>query len=256
MNIGSESLASGELSRLDRLRRVCSGCSLRNLCLPAGLDQSEIEALEVRVEKRRQLKAREYLHRAGDPSTAIYVVRFGSLKSYRLRQDGELQIVGLHLPGELFGMDALADDHHQLSTQALETSSICALPLVEMDRIMRDIPNVNRQILGMMSREMGEASENHVLLARRAAAERVALFLCRYIDRLIRVGMRANSFELAISRQDLANYLGLQIETVSRAFGRLRDQGIIQVDRRLIDIKDAAALRREAGLNADGQYCA
>ncbi len=238
---------TSSLIQLDEVRRICSGCNMRELCLPAGLQPHEVSELDQLVQKRRHLKADEYVFRAGDMTRAIYAVRIGSLKSFRLHEDGSWQIVGIHLPGELFGLDALADQYHQISVQAMETSNICALPLADLEDISARIPSLSRQVMRMASRELNTAHDNQELLARRSARERVAMFLCRYSDRRRNCGLQANSFDMAISRQDLANYLGLQLETVSRAFRQLKDSGCITASRSLLEIKDMTALREASG---------
>lgn len=220
---------------------------MRQLCLPAGLDPDEVSQLDKLVQKRRKVQTEEFLFHEGDKAQAIYAVRIGSFKSFRLRENGVWQIVGIHLPGELFGMDALADKRHQVSVQALETSNVCSLPLADLEKLSARIPSLGHQVMRMTSRELNAAYDNHELLSRRAAQERVALFLCRYSDRRRTSGLQADSFDMAISRQDLANYLGLQLETVSRAFRQLKDDGCINARRSLLEIKDMDALRAAAG---------
>ena len=243
------------ITQLEELRRLCARCSLRNLCLPAGLSGPQVDALERHVQKRHPIKGGDHLIHAGQPSRAIYVVRNGSFKSYELLENGDTQIVGLHLPGELFGLDALAADHHRLSAEALETSTICALPLDDFHRTSREVPDVTRRIMTTVSRELIGAAETHSLLARRSALERVALFLHRYCQRLHRAERNARSFELALSRQELANYLGLQLETVSRAFSRLRDAGVINAERRLVEVVSSDGLARAAGIQDEPDSC-
>ncbi len=238
---------TSKLIQLDEVRRICSGCNMRQLCLPAGLQPGEINELDQLVQKRRRIKTDEYLFRAGDVAQAIYAVRVGSFKSFRLREDGVWQIVGIHLPGELFGLDALADRCHQVSVQALETSNVCALPLADLEAVSARMPSLSKQVMRMTSRELNSGHDNHELLARRSAQERVALFLCRYADRRRNCGLQADSFDMAISRQDLSNYLGLQLETVSRAFRQLKDLGCITANRSLLEIKDLSSLRDIAG---------
>ena len=243
------------ITQLDELRRLCARCSLRHLCLPAGLSGEQVDTLERHVQKRRPIQAGNHLIHAGQPSRAIYVVRNGAFKSYELLENGDRQIVGLHLPGELFGLDALAGDYYRLSAEALETSTICALPLDDFHRTAREVPDVTRRIMTTVSRELLGAAENHSLLARRSALERVASFLHRYAQRLDRAGRNAYSFELALSRQELANFLGLQLETVSRAFSRLREAGIINAERRLVEILSSDGLARAAGIQDQPDSC-
>ena len=226
------------------MRRICSGCSLRELCLPAGLDYEAISALDEFVEKKQDVHPQQLAYRAGDPASNIYAVRLGSFKSYRLRESGEVQIVGIHLPGELFGLDALASDRRQIYTEALEKSNVCALPVTDLERLSREIPAIGRQIMRLMAKELNSSYAEHELLANDGALTRVAKFIWRYVQRRQQVGLQTRQFDIAISRQDLANYLGLQVETVSRAFRELRDGKIITASRSKIEILDLAGLQK------------
>jgi len=235
--------ASTQIIELGAMRRICSGCSLRELCLPAGLDHEAISALDEFVQKKQDLQAHEIAYRAGDAAANIYAVRHGSFKSYRLRENGDMQIIGIHLPGELFGLDALASGQRQIYTETLEKSNVCALPVADLERLSREIPAIGRQMLRLMARELNSSYEEHELLANDTALTRVAKFIWRYVQRRQQVGLQTRQFDIAISRQDLANYLGLQVETVSRAFRELRDKNIITASRSKIEILNQAGLQ-------------
>ncbi len=235
--------ASPKIMELAAMRRICSGCSLRELCLPAGLDSDAISALDDYVQKRQDVPSHALAYRAGDPASNIYAVRQGSFKSYRMRDNGDLQIIGVHLPGELFGLDALASEQRQVYTEALEKSNICALPIHDLERLSQDIPAIGRQLMRLMAQELNNSHEDHELLANDSALTRVAKFIWRYVQRRQQVGLQTRQFDIAISRQDLANYLGLQVETVSRAFRELRDRKIITASRSKLEILDLVALQ-------------
>lgn len=234
---------SPQIIELGAMRRICSGCSLRELCLPAGLDSEAISALDEYVQKKQDLHVQELAYRAGDIASNIYAVRLGSFKSYRLRENGDVQIVGIHLPGELFGLDALASEQRQIYTEALEKSNVCALPVADLERLSRQIPAIGRQMMRLMARELNSSYEEHELLANDTALTRVAKFIWRYVQRRKQVGLQTRQFDIAISRQDLANYLGLQVETVSRAFRELRDRKVITASRSKLEILDLSALQ-------------
>lgn len=231
------------------LIRKCAHCSLRTLCLPAGVDRGELASLEQRVVKTPPIDAGRFLFHGGDQARSVYVVRFGSFKSVRVSKDGEEQIVGVHLAGEVFGLDGLARGNYHLDAIALEKSAVCGIAFEQLDAALKELPNLNRQLMSMVSREVTDQQSHQVLMGRRSAMERLALFLLRYSERLELRGFVGDSFSLALSRQDLANYLGLQIETVSRTIGKLRDNELIDVDRRLISILDMDGLRQAAGLD-------
>lgn len=243
------------MSQIEALAKRCAHCSLRRLCLPAGVDSEELSRLESRVNKSAPVDEGNYLFHGGEKASALYVVRFGSFKSTRMLSNGDEQIVGVHLPGEVFGLDGMAGSEYQLDAIALEKSGVCALSFEQLEQIMAEFPSLNRQIMGMMGRELSDRHSQQVLMGRRAALERLALFFLRYSERLEARGYVGSSFSLSISRQDLGNYLGLKIETVSRSIGKLKDKGILEVDRRLISILDFDGLREAAGLDADEAAC-
>lgn len=230
------------------LARQCAHCSLRRLCLPAGVERHDISHLETMVRKSAPIEENSFLFHAGEESSALYVVRFGSFKSIRMLANGDEQIVGVHLPGEVFGLDGLAGRRYNLDAVSLEKSGVCSIAFDQLEHVLEKFPTLNRQIMEMMSREVSERHSHQVLMGRRSAVERVALFLLRYSERLESRGFVGSSFSLSLSRQDLANYLGLQIETVSRTIGKLKDQGILEVDRRLISISSFERLRGAAGV--------
>ncbi|MEM9304363.1 MAG: helix-turn-helix domain-containing protein [Pseudomonadota bacterium] len=235
--------------KADTLARRCAHCSLRRLCLPAGIDREDLPNLEKIVRKSPPIDEGSFLFHAGEESHGVYVVRFGSFKSIRMLANGDEQIVGVHLPGEVFGLDGMANRRFNLDSVALEKSGVCSVSFDQLESIFDRFPTLNRQVMGMMSREVSERHSHQVLMGRRSAVERVALFLLRYSERLESRGFVGTSFALSLSRQDLANYLGLQIETVSRTIGKLKEQNILEVDRRLISIESFEHLRDAAGVD-------
>lgn len=228
---------------IDRVRRQCAGCELRELCLPAGLNLSDVERVDQIVAESGELAAGEPLYHAGAVFRAIYVVRSGSLKTQCVSEGGELQILGFHLPGEIVGFDALAENRHQCSALALETSSVCRLPYADLESICTTVPGLQRQFMRLVSREIGDDHDHMSMMGRNQAISRLAMFLHSLSKRHARLGRRDDLLTLSMSRADLANYLGLVLETVSRLFGRLQEMGLIEVRRREIRILDPEGLR-------------
>ncbi len=228
---------------LDLVRRQCARCDLRDLCLPAGLDSDDVDRVDQMVAERSSLAGGDTLYHAGSPFRALYVIKSGSLKTQVVSEGGELQILGFHLPGEIIGFDALAGERHQCSAEALETSSVCRLPYADLERISATVPGLQRQFMRLVSREMSDDHNHMTMMGRNQAISRLALFLDSLSARQARLGRRSDALKLSMSRADLANYLGLALETVSRLFGRLQDMGLIAVRRRDISIIDAAGLK-------------
>lgn len=242
-------MADGTLD-LGQLRRSCAVCALSQLCLPAGIEGPELQRLDQILRSRRPFGAGETLFRAGANMASLYVVRSGSFKSYVDSEGGSSQVLGFHLPGEIVGLDALSDDRHQCSAEALERSSVCEVPLSRLLDVAQQLPSLQRQLLRLASREMVKDHEHLVMMGRKQAQERMAIFLLSISERYRRLGQSPDEFQLTMSRYDIANYLGLVVETVSRVLTRFMNDGILEVRRKRIRIRDHRAL---AALTHDSQ---
>ncbi|WP_421621886.1 fumarate/nitrate reduction transcriptional regulator Fnr [Alkalilimnicola ehrlichii] len=228
-------------------RGACSDCSLFNLCLPKGLDNEHVQRLDVILQRQRPLARGDVLYREGDEFRTVYAVRAGSLKTYTISREGEEQVTGFHMPGEMLGLDAVSLGAHPCEAKALETSSICELPFHELEELARAIPALQRQLLRLMSKEIFQDHEMLHALARRNAEERLAILLLNFSQRFARRGLSATRFRLPMSRSDLSNYLGLAPETMSRLFKRFQGQGWLHSRGKEITLKDMASLERLAG---------
>jgi CRP/FNR family transcriptional regulator len=231
-----------ELLDFSKVKVSCRNCSLAELCLPHGLNRDELDRLDSAVRRTRPLHKGDYLFRPGDAATALYAVRSGSLKLFATLDNGDEQIIGFYLPGEILGLDGIETDAHRCTAVALETSSVCAMPHAELKAICKQVPSLQDQMFKLFSREL--SSENELLLSitRRTAEERIAAFLVSLSARFQRIGYSPNEFKLSMSREEIGSYLGLTIETVSRVFSRLRDKGVIALNRRHVIVRDGARL--------------
>ena len=232
---------------LAQLRRSCSGCSLRSLCLPAGIHGDDLERLDAIVRAPLPLSGGDGLFRAGDELGNLFVVRSGCIRTTHPSSDGDEQVIGFHLPGELLGLDAISEGCHHCDAIALERTSVCAVPFDQLEDVASHVPGLQHQILRIISRELVQDHQHLVALGRRTARARLALFLQSLSERLHMAGYSRQDFRLPMSRDDIASYLGLALETVSRSLGRLSEEGVIAVDRRRVRVLDAAALSAIAG---------
>lgn len=221
---------------LNQLRRSCSSCALHELCLPAGIGRDDLERLDSTVKDKRALDQGSMLYRDGDSFQALYVVRSGSLKTFVLNEAGEVQILGFHLPGEIVGFDALATDKHVSHAEALEPSSICELPYARLQQVTAEVPALYRQLMRVISREVVAEQRHTVIMGRQQAQERLAILLKSLTDRYQRLQRNESTLILPMSRYDIANYLGLVVETVSRLFSRMKEMGVLEVDRKSVQI--------------------
>lgn len=233
----------------------CQSCALKRLCLPAGLQQGEIEQLDSIVKRSRPLLKGEYLFRAGEPMQQLYALRAGALKTTLLSPQGSEQITAFHLPGELIGLDALATERHPGYAVALESSQFCTLPLHELEELAGCLPNLRKQLLGLLSREL-HLEQAHGSSNRESAEQRLALFLLNLSMRYSSRGLSAVNFILPMNRADLGNYLGLTIETVCRLLARYRRWGLIETRGRELRILDLHKLQRLGEGRSGPEACA
>ncbi|RKZ47854.1 MAG: transcriptional regulator FNR [Gammaproteobacteria bacterium] len=228
---------------LHKIKVSCSNCSLSELCLPRGMGQGALEKLEDIVKRSSPLQKGEVLFRAGDKFRGIYAVRSGLVKVFATADDGEEQIIGFFLPGEMLGLDAIDSQVHACNAVALETSTYCAVPFSELSEVCKEIPELQNQLFKIMSRELSVENQMLLTLGKKNSEEKVATFLLTISSRYHQLGFSAKEFKLTMSRQEIGNYLGITFETVSRVFGRLQRNGIIKVNRKAINILDMVALK-------------
>jgi CRP/FNR family transcriptional regulator len=218
---------------------ACSQCSLGRLCLPRNLDSDGIHEFERIVQKLRPLQRGEHIFRAGEAFSAIVSVRSGSFKSYVINEEGEEQVLGFHLPGEIIGLDAIHATTHTANVVALDTSSVCAINFESVSDMARHLPELQAELFRIMSRHIAELEANAADLT---ADQRIARFLQSLSTRFARRGYSASEFNLSMARRDIASHLRLATETVSRVLARFQEAGIVTVRRKNIVIEDFDAL--------------
>jgi CRP/FNR family transcriptional regulator len=223
----------------------CRDCTLFQLCLPVGVDQADLGLLDRIIKRRRPVKRGEHLYRAGDAFASIYAVKSGSFKTSYITEEGREQVTGLHLPGELFGMDAIHSGHYCCSAVALERSSVCEIPFEQLEELGAQIPSLMRQTVRIMSKEILR-DKRSMQITRHSAPGRLAAFLLGLSERYRERGFAARDFRLGMSRVDIGNYLGLADETVSRLFTRFQEEGLLAVERRHIRLLDLPRLQAVA----------
>lgn len=231
-------------SNPSRSQVACSRCALGELCLPRGLSPEEIQRFEQIVHRSRPIQPAEHLFRAGDEFRSIASVRTGCFKSYVVDHDGQEQVLGFHLPGEIIGLDAIHSQRHTANVVALDTSAVCGLTFESMSGMARQMPELQAELFRLMSQRI---SELEVSAGDLSADERIARFLLSLSARFARRGYSETEFMLAMSRRDIASYLRLATETVSRVFARFQKSGVLRVDRKEVRIRNMPALRELAG---------
>ncbi|SEJ47760.1 CRP/FNR family transcriptional regulator, anaerobic regulatory protein [Pseudomonas linyingensis] len=244
-----ENNALSPSGRCSRERINCRDCSIRPHCFPANLQGSELQQLDGIILRSRPLQKGEPLFDAGTPLHYFHAVRSGALKTYLLSREGEEQITGFHLPGEILGLDGMGASSHPGFAVALETSMVCSIPLARLEELAGSIPHLRAELLWVMSAAI-HADHQQLRLTRKPAAERLAAFLLELSQRFLLRGYSAQNFILPMSRCEIANYLGLTSETVSRLFTRYRDRGLVEIRGREVLLKDVQRLQQLCGLCA------
>ena len=232
----------------------CSTCSLSALCLPIALKDDDLETLDKVIKRGRPIQKGEMLFKQGDDFHAIYAIRTGAVKSFTVAPSGEEQITGFNLASELTGLSGYAEDVYPLSAKALETTTVCEVPLDKLEVLCDEIPGLRKQIMRSMSGEIRQDQQMMLQLSKKSADERLAYFLLELSSRFERRGFSPNAFRLSMSRVDISNYLGLAVETVSRIFTRFQKNELISTEGKEISIINMQELNSLAGnpnLNSD-----
>lgn len=206
-----------------------------------------MERLNNIIEKSRPLKKGEHLFHQGTNFSKIYAIRAGTIKTYTLTNEGEEQITGFYFPGELVGLSGFANNQYPVSAKILETTTVCELPYERLDELSGQLPELRRQMLRSMGKEICEEQQMMLLLSKKNAEQRIATFLTKLSQRFKARGYSETSFRLSMSRNEIGNYLGLAVETVSRIFTRFQRASLIQVEGKEIHINDIAQLYSLSG---------
>lgn len=229
---------------LDDYRNRCGRLSVRQACLPAGVDPVDQPVLDAIVRRRRRLLAGEALFHAGERMAGLYVARSGAFKAASTTADGEETVLGFFLPGELIGLDGLGSGRHRCHTVSLEPAEVCELGYEDLMQAASTLPALRRQLHRVVGLGIGHDLDHATVLTRKLAVERVAGFLDDLVDRYCLLGLQGTAFRLPMSREDIARYLGLTLESVSRSLTRLQDDGVLQVRGRQLDVLDPRELGR------------
>jgi len=229
---------------------ACENCGLYGMLgVLSKLEHKNPKDMEKILKRRQQVAKGENLYRAGQPFYAMYAVKSGSFKSYSFLEDGQEQVVRFHFPGELLGLEAVSSSSYQYSARALENSSICELRLEDLGLIQGHFHQFQEQLIHILSRQVHREQQQRVLSARQTAEERIAAFLIDLSRRLAERQLAATEFRLAMSRLDIANNLGLSVETVGRTFKLFQTRGLLKLNGKRIQLINKADLEKLAQLS-------
>jgi CRP/FNR family transcriptional regulator len=219
---------------------------MHQLCLPMGLGESDMTRLDDIIGRRRKIAKDTHLYRIGDPFTNLYAIRLGHFKTFQVSPAGEQQVTGFQMAGELLGMDAISTEHHHCDAMALEDSEVCEIPFARLEELFGTIPSLLHHFHRMMSQEITREQNVMLLLGNMRAEQRFAAFLINLSSRYSARGYSSTTFQLRMSREEIGNYLGLTIESISRLLSRLKKQGLLRVANREIELLDITRMRAMA----------
>ena len=235
------------------IKLACSRCALHDRCLPQGLSAGETHRFEQIVTRLRPFQPREHLFRAGDEFHFIATVRTGCFKSYVTNHKGKQQVLEFAFPGDVIGLDAIHTHRQMTNVVALETSAVCWLTIESVFSMSRHLPELQAELFRVMSSRI---SELEFTAGQLSADERVALFLISISENFSRRGDSGSELHLAMSRYDIASYLRLAAETISRVLSRFQNDGVLRVGRNQVSICDHEKLKKIAGQESNRDLAA
>lgn len=213
--------------------QFCSTCAFSAACLEQGLDKNHLRDLHVLVEHIGPFKEGEHIFREGDTFNAIAAVRGGTVKTYVNDANGREQVQGFFLPGEVIGLSAISQSRYPCNAVALDTVILCRFSFPNIAALATRMPGLQQQLFRLLSLDIGKAA---LLAGNYSADERMAAFLIALSRRYAARGFSSDRFQLTMTRTDIANYLRLAAESVSRVFRRFQDEGLLSVDRRDVEL--------------------
>ncbi len=225
----------------------CRHCQTRKSCLMRVFDDSEANNVECLVTHEKPMAKGQHLFLQGDKFQSIYLIRSGAFKSCFTDETGERQVTGFHFSHDILGIDGIDSGRHIHEVEALETSSVCSLPFQLFKEIsLRDNKDLYGELISNVSAMMSRANHLLMTLTKMKAEQRLASFILDISQSMYERRQSPYEFKLPMARYDIANYLGLAVETVSRLFKRLEEQGLIIAQRHRVRIVDMDGLHSMA----------
>lgn len=226
----------------------CESCGLYGMCQVAGLEAPLPDLIDEIVGRREPVASGHSLIESGVPFREIYAVKSGSFKTYVTLANGQQQILDFYFPGELMGLEGLSEEQYPHQIEALEASSVCRMDFSKLDLLGERLGNFQMELIGALSRRARQDQWVPLLMGAQNAEQRTAMFLLSLSERFAKRGLPSLRFKLPMSRHDIANYLGLAVETVSRMFQRFQTQDLLEVHGRHVELKDMDELHALACL--------
>jgi CRP/FNR family transcriptional regulator len=226
-------------TKLLKAESRCQRCAVNSLCLPTGLNKNELQELESVITASQIIDKNRTLFSYGESFESLYVVHSGMFKTTTVDENGKERIISFHLPGEIMGLDGIHSDEYQSTAVALTMSSYCKIPYKGLLDVAEDYPVIQHNLLKVMSKEIYFCKKNHLDIGSKA---KLALFIKTISQRFKKRGYSDNEFFLPISQRDIASYLGMAEETLSRIFKKLQKQKAVKYQQHILTILDKKLL--------------
>ena len=204
----------------------CSLCKIRSYSFCRCLNDDQLEIFS-KVSFEKKFTDKENIFLQNDPSTHLYNITEGNVKIYQLLDDGRIQIIGFLYPGDFFG--TYKNNKYNYSAEAIGNLRVCVFDQRILDKYMDQNPILAKELLNQTSYELTLAQDRMTVMGRLNAIEKIAIFFINISNQRKRIGWQSNPISLSMARQDIADYLGLTIETVSREISKLKTSNIIKL---------------------------
>ncbi|MGR9090504.1 MAG: helix-turn-helix domain-containing protein [Gammaproteobacteria bacterium] len=229
----------------------CGDCDWADCCVNRGAHADSIAGAS--SNRTAACRRNVPLFRQGEMLDSLYFLRSGSAKTLISTREGYEQIVTFHFPGDVIGFDGVTSGRHQSTTVTLETSGICRIPLAKLKAESINNSGLWDEVIRTVAAEIAEKQNYAVLLGQKSVHARFANFLCYLSGKFASRGCSDAEFNLSMSRQDIANYLSMAVETLSRLVSDFQRKELITVERRFVRINDVKKLKQLAHESADAR---
>lgn len=220
----------------------CSQCSMQSICVPAGLVPSDVEILDKSSREPHLYNKRSVIFSEDRPLNSVFAIKSGAVKCYTINSNGKQQITSFHLVGDIVGLEALSNGKAATYCETLETSMLCKIRLNKL--FAQELPKVESNLLKLMSRRLANCSKHYLNIVNTSAEQKVIAFLLSISTHMHQHGLSRYEYRLPMTRTDIANYLGLAVETVSRIFTSLKEDSLIDTRQSILIINNLSALER------------
>lgn len=218
----------------------CANCRLATYCFPPGLNETHLHYLDDLVDKRKLYHRGDFIYQSHEQFGNLYIIRSGSVKTYKQSCQGDITITGFCYPGEILGFNAIAANRYQENAIALDTVSVCALRYNELESLSTQFPCFQKQLVNLMSEKL---STHTVINFASSAESKVAYFLISISTKMKNYGTTGLNFHLSMSREDIAKHLGLASETVSRILSKFQVNHLVEFSKKSVVLKDLFKLQ-------------